>query len=226
MYQVTSIEASITESQGLYDEPQGIETNGQWSKVAENYYGDIFVASYDGALYKAQIEESSTPIDYIFPDPSWLTVAIVDRGYVRMSNDNKARHITDLIDDETLQAGVESNEIAIFYQGPQGWYRANGLEDAADKLISRNGVVLFISDTACSSEAWEKIHNEYQAWADGYIWRISRATDVAIGEAVTHFTISDEALDLIGWEHVIGGVIFTPDSSGWNEPDLPVQELI
>lgn len=226
MYQATSIEASITESQGLYDEPQGIETNGQWSKVAENYYGDIFVASYDGALYKAQIEEFSTPIDYIFPDPSWLTVAIVDRGYVRMSNDNKARHITDLIDDETLQAGVESNEIAIFYQGPQGWYRANGLEDAADKLISRNGVVLFISDTACSSEAWEKTHNEYQAWADGYIWCISRATDVAIGEAVTHFTISDEALNLIEWEHVVGGVIFTLDSSGWNEPDLPVQELL
>lgn len=226
MYQVTSIEASITESQGLYDEPQGIETNGQWSKVAENYNGNVFVASYGGRLYKAQIEESSTPIDYIFPDPSWLTVAIVDCGYVRMSNDDKARHITDLIDDETLQAGVESDEIAVFYQGPQGWYRANGLEDAADKLISRNGVVLFISDTACSSEVWEKIHNEYQAWADGYIWRISRATDVAIGEAVTHFTISDEALDSIGWEHVVGGVIFTPDSSGWNEPDLPVQELL
>lgn len=226
MYQVTSIEASITESQGLYDEPQGIETNGQWSKVAENYYGDIFVASYGGRLYKAQIEECSTPIDHIFPDPSWLTVAVVDRGEVRMSNDNKARHITDLIDDETLQAGVESNEIAIFYQGPQGWYRANGLEDAADKLISRNGVVLFISDTACSSEAWEKIHNEYQAWADGYIWRISRANDLTLGEAVTHFTISDEALKLIEWEYEVGGVIFTPDSSGWNEPDLPVQELL
>lgn len=226
MYQVTSIEASITESQGLYDEPQGIETNGQWSKVAENYNGNVFVASYGGRLYKAQIEECSTPIDHIFPDPSWLTVAVVDRGEVRMSNDDKARHITDLIDDETLQAGVESNEIAIFCQGPQGWYRANGLEDAADKLISRNGVVLFISDTACSSEAWEKIHNGYQAWDDGYIWRISRATDVAIGEAVTHFTISDEALDFIGWEHVVGGVIFTPDSSGWNEPDLPVQQLI
>lgn len=226
MYQVTSIEASITESQGLYYEPQGIETNGQWSKVAENYNGNVFVASYGGRLYEAQIEECSTPIDHIFPDPSWLTVAVVDRGEVRMSNDDKARHITDLIDDETLQAGVESNEIAIFYQGPQGWYRANGLEDAAGKLISRNGVVLFISDTACSSEAWEKIHNEHQAWADGYIWRISRATDVAIGEAVTHFTISDEALDLIGWEHVVGGVIFTPDSSGWNEPDLPVQQLI
>lgn len=153
MYQVTSIEASITESQGLYNEPQGIEANGQWSKVAENYNGNVFVASYDGALYKAQIEESSTPIDYIFPDPSWLTVAIVDRGYVRMSNDNKARHITDLIDDETLQAGVGSNEIAVFYQGPQGWYRAENLEDAADKLISRDGVVLFISDTACSDEA-------------------------------------------------------------------------
>ena len=152
MYQVTSIEASITESQGLYNEPQGIEANGQWSKVAENYNGNVFVASYDGALYKAQIEESSTPIDYIFPDPSWLTVAIVDRGYVRMSNDNKARHITDLIDDETLQAGG-SNEIAVFYQGPQGWYRAENLEDAADKLISRDGVVLFISDTACSDEA-------------------------------------------------------------------------
>lgn len=226
MYQVTSIEASITESQGLYDEPQGIETNGQWSKVAENYCRDIFGASYDGALYKAQIEESSTPIDYIFPDPSWLTVAVVDRGEVRTSNDDKARHIVDLVDDETLQAGVESGEIAVFYQGPQGWYRANGLEDAADKLISRNGVVLFISDTACSDEVWEKIRNEYQAWADGCIWRISRATDVTLGEAVTHFTISDEALDLIGWEHVVGGVIFTPDSSGWNEPDLPVQELI
>lgn len=226
MYQVTSIEASITESQGLYNEPQGIETNGQWSKVAENYNGNVFVASYGGRLYKAQIEECITPIDHVFPDPSWLTVAIVDHGCVRMSNDDKARHITDLIDDETLQAGVDSNEIAIFYQGPQGWYRANGLEDAADKLISRNGVVLFISDTACSSEVWEKIHNEYQAWADGYIWRISRATDVAIGEAVTHFTISDEALDLIGWEHAVGGVIFTPDSSGWNEPDLPVQELL
>lgn len=226
MYQATSIEASITESQGLYNEPQGIEANGQWSKVAKNYNGDVFVASYDGALYKAQIEECSAPIDYIFPDPSWLTVAIVDREEVRMSNDDKARHIVDLVDDETLQAGVESGEIAVFYQGPQGWYRANGLEDAADKLISRNGVVLFISDTACSDEAWEKIHNEYQAWADGYIWRISRATDVTLGEAVTHFTISDEALDLIVWEHEVGGVIFTPDSSGWNEPDLPVQELI
>ena len=172
MYQVTSIEASITESQGLYNEPQGIEANGQWSKVAENYYGDIFVASYGRRLYKAQIEEFHTPIDYIFPDPTWLTVAVVDRGEVRMSNDDKARHIVDLVDDETLQAGVESDEIAVFYQGPQGWYRAESLEDAADKLISRNGVVLFISDTACSDEAWEKIHNEYQAWADGYIWRI------------------------------------------------------
>ena len=226
MYQATSIEASITKSQGLYNEPQGIEANGQWSKVAENYYEDIFVASYGGALYKAQIEECSTPIDYIFPDPSWLTVAIVDREEVRMSNDDKARHIVDLVDDETLQAGVESGEIAVFYQGPQGWYRANGLEDAADKLISRNGVVLFISDTACSDEAWERIHNEYQAWADGYIWRISRATDVTLGEAVTHFTISDEALGLIEWGHEVGCVIFTPDSSGWNEPDLPVQELI
>lgn len=226
MYQATSIEARITESQGLYNEPQGIEANGQWSKVAKNYNGDVFVASYDGALYKAQIEECSTPIDYIFPDPSWLTVAIVDREEVRMSNDDKARHIVDLVDDETLQAGVESGKIAVFYQGPQGWYRANGLEDAADKLISRNGVVLFISDTACSDEAWEKIHNEYQAWADGYIWRISRATDVTLGEAVTHFTISDEALDLIEWEPEVGCVIFAPDSSGWNEPDLPVQELI
>ena len=80
MYQVTSIEASITESQGLYDEPQGIETNGQWSKVAKNYSGDVFVASYDGALYKAQIEECSTPIDYILLDPSWLCVAVVYRG--------------------------------------------------------------------------------------------------------------------------------------------------
>lgn len=226
MYQVTSIEASITKSQGLYNESQGIEANGQWSKVAENYNGDVFVASYDGALYKAQIEEYSTPIDHIFPDPSWLTVAVVNRGEVRTSNDDKARHIVDLVDDETLQAGVECGEIAVFYQGPQGWYRAESLEDAADKLISRNGVVLFISDTACNDEAWEKIHNEYQAWADGYIWRISRATDVAIGEAVTHFTISDEALDLIEWEHEAGGLIFTPDSSGWNEPDLPVQELI
>jgi len=226
MYQVTSIEASITESQGLYDEPQGIETNGQWSKVAENYNGDVFVASYDGALYKAQIEEFSTPIDYIFPDPSWLTVAIVDREEVRISNDDKARHIVDLVDDETLQAGVESDEIAVYYQGPQGWYRSQDWEDAADKLISRGGVVLYISDTACSDETWEKIHNEYQAWADGYIWRISRATDVTLGEAVTHFTISDESLDLIGWEHVVCGVIFAPDSSGWNEPDLPVQELI
>ena len=226
MYQATSIVASITESQGLYNEPQVIEANGQWSKVAKNYNGDVFVASYDGALYNALIVECSTPIDYIFPDPSWLTVAVVDRGEVRMSNDDKARHIVDLVDDETLQAGVESGEIAVFYQRPQGWYRAESLEDAADKLISRNGVVLFISDTACSDEAWEKIHNEYQAWADGYIWRISRATDVTLGEAVTHFTISDEALDLIVWEHEVGGVIFTPDSSGWNEPDLPVQELI
>ena len=226
MYQVTSIEASITESQGLYDETQGIETNGQWSKVAENYNGNVFVASYGGRLYKAQIEECSTPIDHIFPDPSWLTVAVVDRGEVRMSNDDKARHIVDLVDDETLQAGVESGENAVFYQGPQGWYRSQNWEDAADKLILRNGVVLFISDTACSDETWEKIHNEYQAWADGYIWRISHATDVTLGEAVTHFTISAEALDLVVWEHEVGGVIFTPDSSGWNEPDLPVQELI
>lgn len=226
MYQVTSIEASITESQGLYDEPQGIETNGQWSKVAENYYGDIFVASYGGRLYKAQTEECSTPIDHIFPDPSWLTVAIVDRGEVRMSNDNKARHIVDLVDDETLQAGLEGDEIAVFYQGPQGWYRSQGLEDAADKLISRDGVVIFISDTACSDLTWENCLKDYRAWADGYIWRISRATDVHLGEHVTHFTISEEALELIEWEHEVGGAIFTPDSSGWNEPDLPVQELI
>lgn len=226
MYQVSNIEARLTEYQGLYDEPKGIEVNGQWVEVAENNYGKIFLAAHDGDLYKAQIEEYNTPIDHIFPDPSWLTVAIVDRGEVRMSNDDKARHIVDLVDDETLQAGVEGNEIAVFYQGPQGWYRAQDWEDAADKLTTRVGAVLFISDTTCSDEAWEKTHNEYQAWADGYIWRISRAENIKIGEAVTHFTVSDEALELIEWEHEAGGVIFTPTSWGYNEPDLPLQELI
>ena len=226
MYQVSNIEASITESQGLYNEPQGVETNGQWAEVAENHQGDIFVASCGGALFKAQIEECSTPIDHIFPDPSWLTVAIVDRGAVRISNNDKARHIEDLVDDETLQAGMEGDEIAVFYQGPQGWYRAQGLEDAADKLISRDEVVIFISDTACSGLVWENCLKDYRAWADGYIWNISRAVDVQLGKAVTHFTISNEALDLIEWEHVTGGVIFTPDSGGWNEPNIPVQELL
>lgn len=226
MYQVSNIKASITESQGLYDEPQGIETNGQWSKVAENYYGDVFVAAYGGNLYKAQTEECSTPIDYIFPDPTWLTVAVVDRGYIRMSNKGDMRHIEDLVDDETLQAGLEGDEIAVFYQGPQGWYRSQGLEDAADKLISRDGVVIFISDTACSDLAWENCLKDYRAWADGYLWDISRAVDVQLGEHVTHFTISEEAIDLIEWEHVTGGVIFTPNSDGWNEPNIPVQQLI
>lgn len=226
MDQVTSIEASVTKYQGLYNEPQGVETNGQWSKASENYQGDIFVAAYDGSLFKAQIEECSTPIDHIFPDPSWLTVAIVDRGVVRMSNDDKARHIVDLVDDETLQAGMEGDEIAVFYQGPQGWYRSQGLEDAADKLTTRNGVVIFIIDTACSDLTWENFLKDYRAWADGYIWNISRAVDVQLGDRVTHFTISGEALDLIVWEHVVDGVIFNPDSSGWNEPNIPVQELL
>lgn len=226
MYQVSNIEAKITESQGLYSEPKGIETNGQWSEVTENYYGKIFTASYNGALYKAQIEECSTPIEFIFSDPKWLTVAIVDHGYIRMSNNGDVRHIEDLVDDKTLQAGLEGDEIAVFYQGPQGWYRAQGLEDAADKLISRDGVVIFISDTACSDLMWENCLKDYRSWADGYIWNISRAVDVQLGESVTHFTISKEAIDLIEWEHVVGGVIFSPDSSGYNEPDLPVQELL
>jgi hypothetical protein len=226
MYQVANIKASITESQGLYNEPQGVETNGQWSKVAENYYSDVFVAAYGGNLYKAQNEECSTPIDYIFPDPTWLTVAVVDRGYIRMSNKGDMRHIEDLVDDETLQAGLEGDEIAVFYQGPQGWYRSQGIEDAADKLFSRNDVVIFISDTACSDLAWENYLKDYRAWADGYLWDISRAVDVQLGEHVTHFTISEEALELIEWERVTGSVIFTPDSDGWNEPNIPVQQLI
>lgn len=226
MYQVSNIKASITESQGLYSEPKGTEVNGQWAEVAENFYGKIFVSSYGGNLYKAQIEECSTPIDWVFPDPTWLTVAIVDRGYIRMSNKGDVRHIEDLVDDETLQAGLEGDEIAVFYQGPQGWYRSQGLEDAADKLISRDGVVIFISDTACSDLTWENCLKDYRAWADGYLWDISRAVDVQLGEHVTHFTISEEALELIEWEHVTGSVIFTPDSDGWNEPNIPVQQLI
>lgn len=194
--------------------------------MAENFYGKIFVSSYGGNLYKAQIEECSTPIDWVFPDPTWLTVAIVDRGYIRMSNKGDMRHIDDLVDDETLQAGLEGDEIAVYYQGPQGWYRAQGVKDAADKLISRDGVVIFISDTACSDMAWENCLKDYRAWADGYLWDISRAVDVQLGEHVTHFTISEEALELIEWEHVTGSVIFTPNSDGWNEPNIPVQQLI
>lgn len=226
MYKVSNIKASITESQGLYDEPKGIETNGQWERVREDNFGPAFVAAYNGEIFKAEMSTYQTYIDEIFPDPTWLTVAIVDRGYIRMSNKDNVRHIEDLVDDETLQAGLEGDEIAVYYQGPQGWYRAQGVKDAADKLISRSGVVIFISDTACSDMAWENCLKDYRAWADGYLWDISRAVDVQLGEHVTHFTISEEALELIEWEHVTGSVIFTPNSNGWNEPNIPVQQLI
>lgn len=226
MYQVSNIKASITELQGLYDEPKGIETNGQWERVSEDNFGLAFVAAYNGEIFKAEMSTYQTYIDEIFPDPTWLTVAIVDRGYIRMSNKGDMRHIEDLVDDETLQAGMEEKEIAVFYQGPQGWYRSQGIEDAADKLISRDGVVIFISDTACSDLAWENCLKDYRAWADGYLWDISRAVDVQLGEHVTHFTISEEAIDLIEWERVTGSVIFTPDSDGWNEPNIPVQQLL
>ena len=226
MYQVSNIKASITELQGLYDEPKGIETNGQWERVREDNFGQMFVAAYNGEIFKAEMSTYQTYIDEIFPDPTWLTVAIVDRGYIRMSNKGDVRHIGDLVDDETLQAELEGDEIAVFYRGPQGWYRAQGVKDAADKLISRDDVVIFISDTACSDMARENCLKDYRAWADGYLWDISRAVDVQLGEHVTHFTISEEALELIEWEHVTGSVIFTPNSGGWNEPDIPVQQLI
>lgn len=67
--------------------------------------------------------------------------------------------------------------------------------------------------------------SHYEAWKNGYMWRISYAEDVQIGEEVTHFTITPEVIDALVWKHVVGGVIFTSDSSGWNEPDLPVQQL-
>ena len=226
MYQVSNIKASIAESQGLYSEPKGIETNGQWVRASEDNFGPLFVAAHNGEIFKAEMSTYQTYIDEIFPDPTWLTVAVVDRSYIRMSNKGDMRHIEDLVDDETLQAGLEGDEIAVFYQGPQGWYRSQGLEDAADKLISRDGVVIFISDTACSDLTWENCLKDYRAWADGYLWDISRAVDVQPGEHVTHFTISEEAIDLIEWERVTGSVIFTPDSDGWNEPNIPVQQLI
>lgn len=226
MYQVANIEANITESQGLYSEPIGIEVNGLWERVSEDYFGPLFIAAHNGEIFKAEMATHQTFLGEIFPDPTWLTVAVVDRSEVRTSNRSDVRHIEDLVDDETLQSGIEGNEIAVFYQGPQGWYRSQGLEDAADKLISRNGVVIFISDTACSDLAWENCLKDYRAWADGYLWDISRAVDVQLGDRVTHFTISDEALNLIEWEHVVGGTTFTPDSDGWNEPNIPVQQLI
>lgn len=226
MYQVSNIKASVTESKGLYDEPKGIETNGQWERVSEDNFGPAFVAAYNGEIFKAEMSTDQTYIEEIFPDPTWITVAIVDRGYIRMSNKGDVRHIEDLVDDEALQAGLEGDEIAVFYQGPQGWYRAQDLEDTADKLISRDGVVIFISDTAFSDLAWENFHRLYLAWADGYLWDISRAIDVQLGEQVTHFIISEEAIDLIEWEHVVDGVIFTPDSSGWNEPNITIQEML
>lgn len=226
MYQVSNIKASITESQGLYDKPKGIEVSGQWKRISEDNFGPLYVAAYSGEIFKAEMSTYQTCIDEIFPDPTWLTVAIVDRGYIRMSNKGDVQHIEDLVDDETLQSGLEGDEIAVFYQGPQGWYRAQDLEDAADKLMSRDGVVIFISDTACSDLTWENFLKDYRAWADGYLWDISRAVDVQLGEHVTHFTISEEALELIEWERVTGGVIFTPDSDGRNEPNIPVQQLI
>ena len=48
MYQVSNIKASITESQGLYSEPKGIETNGQWERASEDNFGQMFVAAYNG----------------------------------------------------------------------------------------------------------------------------------------------------------------------------------
>lgn len=68
--------------------------------------------------------------------------------------------------------------------------------------------------------------SHYEAWSSGCMWRISVAENVELGREVTHFTIGDRVLDELVWEHVVGGVIFSPDSSGWNEPDVPVQELL
>lgn len=226
MYKVVSIEAGLTKYSSLKDQPQGIETNGQWVEVDENDYGKIFLAAYEGALYKAQIEEDSTPIDEIFPDVWSLSVSVIDCGHVRMSNETYVTEVTDILDDEDLQETMRDGKAAVFYKEPQGWRQAKDCEDAAEKLAERNGVVLFISDTPLDEVGWDKMLHLYLAWADGFIWCISRAEDVELGKNVTHFTISDEVLPMIEWSHELGCVIFTPESWGYNEPDVPIQALL
>lgn len=108
MYQVANIEANITESQGLYSEPIGIEVNGLWERVSEDYFGPLFIAAHNREIFKAEMATHQTSLGEIFPDPTWLTVAVVDRSEVRTSNRSDVRHIEDLVDEP--QIALEGGE--------------------------------------------------------------------------------------------------------------------
>lgn len=192
-------------------------TDGTWQEVA-GMGESIYVACYNGELYKLEPENYPSAYDLEFLLGDTPEVALYRYGTLVESSGY------DLPEElNRWQWEEESpNAIAILYGNEWRGVNDNTIYEAHQ---CREALVIW-HDSELKDDDLYRAKTHYEAWSQGYMWRISVAENVQIGEEVTHFTLPPEAIDALVWEHVTGGVIFTPNSDGWNEPNIPVQELL
>lgn len=191
-------------------------TNGQWYKVPGQ--GDVYVACYKGTLYKVEPEDdpSAYDLEFVLGDRPEIALyrygtLVQSSGYDLPSELNRWQWEDE--DPKTMQINYGA-----------GW--ENVTENTVyDACQCREGLVAWSEDVLTVADL-HRAQTLYEAWSNGYMWRVSVAENVQIGDDVTHFTITSEAIDALAWSHELGGIIFTPESWGYNEPDTPIQEMI
>ena len=225
-----SNQAYITESIGLKTEithEQNVTlsvypsfqwpTDGTWNEI-QGASQTTYLACYNGELYKVEKEDepSSYDLEYVLGDTPEVALyrygtLVESSGYDLPKELNRWQWEED-----------SPNEMSILYGNEWRGVNDNTIYEAYQ---CREALVIW-HDRKLTEDDLYRAKTHYEAWSQGYMWRISVAENVQIGEEVTHFTLTPEAIDALVWEHVAGGVILTPDSDGWNEPNIPVQELL
>lgn len=192
-------------------------TDGTWQEV-QRASETTYLACFDGKLYKIEQEDSPETYDLEFVLGDTPEVALYRYGtLVESSGYDLPKELN------RWQWEEESpNAMSILYGNEWRGVNDNTIYEAYQ---CREALVIW-HDRELIDDDLYRAKTHYEAWSQGYMWRVYVAENVQIGKEVTHFTITPETIDALVWEHVTGGVIFTPDSSGWNEPNIPVQELL
>jgi len=192
-------------------------TNGTWQEVT-GMGKSVYVACYNGELYKLEPENEPSTYDLEFVLGDTPEVALYRYGtLVESSGYDLPKELSRWQWEED-----SPNAMSILYGNE--WHGVNDL--SIYEAHQCREVLVVWHDRELTGDDLYKAKSHYEAWSHGCMWRISMAKNVQIGDEVTHFTITPETIDALVWEHVAGGVIFNPDSSGYNEPDIPVQDLI
>ena len=192
-------------------------TDGTWQDVqgaSENTY----LACYNGELYKLEPENELSAYDLEFVLGDTPEIALYRYGTLVESSGY------DLPEELNRWQWEEDSPNAMSICYGNEWHCVN--DDTIYEAYQCREVLVIWHDSELTDDDLYRAASHYEAWKNGYIWRISVAENAQIGNEVTNFTIAPDVIDALVWEHTVGGVIFTPDSDGWNEPNIPVQQLI